>query len=306
MRSLLLFLFLSLPFFAIAQLQDNFSDGDFTANPTWTGDVSLFTVNAAQQLQSNGPAATATGYLVTPSEVNIGAEWEFWVNLKFATSGANLAEVYLMSDAQNLAGSLNGYFVRIGDTQDEVSLYRKTGATATKIIDGTDATIFSATNNLVKVKVTRSIANLWTLEIDISGTGNSYVSQGTATDATHQRAEYFGVFMRYTSANSTKIYFDDFKITDVTAPTILSTTLVSGTQLDLLFNEPVSLNQAQNIANYTVSGGMGNPISAVRDVQDPRLIHLTLASTFSAGNHSVLVSNLADLYGNVAPTLTAN
>src|SRR5688572_20902795 len=141
MRSLLLFLFLSLPFFAVAQLQDNFSDGNFSTNPTWSGDVGLFTVNAAQQLQSNGPAATATGYLATVSQVNIGTEWEFWVNLKFATSGANLAEVYPISDAQNLAGSLNGYFVRIGDTQDEVSIYRNTGTTTTKIIDGTDATI---------------------------------------------------------------------------------------------------------------------------------------------------------------------
>src|SRR5690349_18945655 len=100
MRSLLLFLFLSLPFFSHAQLLETFSDGNFTTNPTWSGDVGLFTLNSAQQLQSNGPAATATGYLTTPSQVNIGAEWEFWVNLKFATSGANLAEVYLMSDAQ--------------------------------------------------------------------------------------------------------------------------------------------------------------------------------------------------------------
>lgn len=306
MRSALLCLLLGLPFFASAQLLETFSDGDFTANPTWTGDVNLFTVNAAQQLQSNGPAATATGYLATASQVNIGAEWEFWVNLKFATSGANLAEVYLMSDAPNLAGSLNGYFVRIGDTPDEVSLYRKTGTTATKIIDGVDGTISSSTNNVVKVKVSRSLANLWTLEIDLSGSGNSYVSQGTVTDATHQRSEYFGVFMRYSSANSTKFYFDDLKITDVTAPALIATTFISNTQLDLLFNEPVSLTSAQSVTNFAVPGGVGNPISAVRDAQDSRLVHLTFSSTFSGGNHSVLISNLQDLYGNVAPTLTGS
>ncbi|HSI89744.1 MAG TPA: hypothetical protein VK927_01445, partial [Adhaeribacter sp.] len=237
MRSFLLFLLFNLPFFASAQLLETFSDGDFTTNPTWTGDAHLFTVNAAQQLQSNGPAVTATGYLATPSQVNTGAEWEFWLNLRFATSGANLAEVYLMSDAQNLAGSLNGYFVRIGDTQDEVSLYRKTGTTSTKIIDGTDGTIASTTNNLVKVKVSRSTANLWTLEIDITGTGSNYISQGTVTDATHQRSEFFGVFMRYSATNSTKFYFDDLKITDATPPALVAATLISATQLDLLFNE---------------------------------------------------------------------
>ncbi|MBK0401541.1 lamin tail domain-containing protein [Adhaeribacter sp. BT258] len=306
MRSFLLFLLVCLPFFAPAQLLETFSDGDFTANPAWAGDVSLFTVNTAQQLQSNGPAVTATGYLATASQVNTGAEWEFWVNLKFATSSGNLAEVYLMSDAPNLAGSLNGYFVRIGDTQDEVSLYRKTGTTATKIIDGVDGTISSTTNNLVKVKVSRSTANLWSLEIDVSGTGNSYVSQGTVTDATHQRSEFFGVFTRYSSANSTKFYFDDLRITDATAPVLLAATRVSGTQLDLLFNEPVNLSSAQNVANYAVSGGVGNPVSAVRDAQDFRLVHLTFGSTFPGGNHSVLASNLSDLYGNVAPALTGN
>ncbi|MFC5269163.1 lamin tail domain-containing protein [Adhaeribacter terreus] len=306
MRRLLLFLLICLPFYTPAQLLETFSDGNFTTNPTWSGDVNLFTVNAVNQLQSNGPAATATGYLATPSQVNIGAEWEFWVNLKFATSSGNLAEVYLMSDVPNLAGSLNGYFVRIGDTQDEVSLYRKTGTTATKIIDGTDGTISSTTNNLVKVKVSRSVANLWTLEMDVTGTGNSYVSQGTATDATHQRSDFFGVFMRYTSANSTKFYFDDLRITDLTPPALVSATLISGTQLDLLFNEPVSLATAQNVANYALSGGAGNPVSAVLDGQNPALVHLTFGSTFSGGNHSVSISNLADLYGNIAPVLTAN
>jgi hypothetical protein len=306
MRPLLLFLLLSIPFLASAQLQDNFSDGNFTANPPWSGDVGLFTVNAAQQLQSNGPAVTATAQLVTPSQVNTGAEWEFFANLKLATSSANLAEVYLLSDAAGLTGSLNGYFVRIGDTPDEVSLYRKDGTTSVKIIDGTDATISSTTNNLVKVKVTRSTANVWNLQLDVTGAGTSYVSQGTVTDATHQRSAYFGVLIKYSSTNSTKFYFDDFRITDATAPLLISATTISGTQLDVLFNEPVDLTTAQNIANYSVSGGAGSPVSAVRDVQNPVLVHLTFAAVLPGGTNTVTVSNVADLYGNAAPSLTTN
>ncbi len=284
MRPLLLLWLICLPFLAKAQLLDNFSDNNFTANPPWTGDAGLFTVNATQQLQSNGPAVTTTGYLATASQVNIGAEWEFFVNLKFATSSANLTDVYLISDVQNLAGNLNGYFVRIGDTQDEVSLYRKDGATSVKIIDGVDGTIASTTNNLVKVKVTRSLTNSWNLQIDVTGVGTSYVSQGTVTDATHQRSEFFGVFIRYSSTNSTKFHFDDFRITDQAAPALLSATLISPTQLDILFNEPVSTTTAQNAVNYSVSGGVGNPVSAVRDAQNPALVHLSFSNAFSGGN----------------------
>ena len=54
---LLLLLFLLLPGFAHAQLRDDFTDGNFTTNPAWTGDASSFLVTA-QQLHSNGPALT--------------------------------------------------------------------------------------------------------------------------------------------------------------------------------------------------------------------------------------------------------
>jgi hypothetical protein len=306
MRLLLLFLLITLPFVTNAQLQDNFSDGNFTANPAWSGDVSLFTVNVTQQLQSNGPAAAAAAQLVTPSQAITGTEWEFYANLKLATSSANLAEVYLVSDVANLNGNLNGYFVRIGDTPDEVSLYRKDGATSSKIIDGTDGTIASTTNNIVKVKVTRSLANVWNLQIDLTGAGTAYTTQGTATDATHMRSEFFGVLVKYSSTNSTKFAFDDFKITDVTAPTLVSATLISATQLDVLFNEPVGLTPAQTAANYAVSGGGGIPTSSTRDAANPNLVHLTFASNLPGGTNTLTASNIADLYGNVAGALAAN
>ncbi|HPA31685.1 MAG TPA: hypothetical protein PLV14_08820, partial [Bacteroidia bacterium] len=61
MKHILLFLAI-IPFFGVAQITDNFSDGDFTANPAWSGDNSQFIVNASQQLQLNSTGA-ATSYL---------------------------------------------------------------------------------------------------------------------------------------------------------------------------------------------------------------------------------------------------
>ena len=177
MRQLLLLLLL-LPAVAHAQLADNFSDGNFTANPTWTGDAASFQITA-QQLQNNGPAVSGSQLaLSTSSQATIGTVWEFWANLKLATSSGNLADVWLLASQTDLRAPNNsGYFVRLGGTADEVSLFRKDSTrAAVLVIDGLDGTLSSPNNNLVRVRVTRTTANRWTLERDLTG-GRSFVAE---------------------------------------------------------------------------------------------------------------------------------
>lgn len=50
-----------------AQINDDFSDGDFTENPAWTGTDTIFIVNANKQLQLNAVRAdTPRCLLKTP------------------------------------------------------------------------------------------------------------------------------------------------------------------------------------------------------------------------------------------------
>jgi len=63
---------------AQAQFTDDFTDGDFTANPAWSGDDALFTVvpdaiPPNNRLRSNSPGA-ATYYLSTPSTLAANAQ----------------------------------------------------------------------------------------------------------------------------------------------------------------------------------------------------------------------------------------
>ncbi|UOQ80096.1 lamin tail domain-containing protein [Hymenobacter sp. 5414T-23] len=289
---------------AAAQLVDTFTDGNFTQNPTWTGDGAAFQVNAAQQLQTNGPATTGTALqLVTPCTATTGTTWEFWANLKLATSSGNYADVWLMADQADLkATGTKGYFVRLGGAADEVSLFRKdaTGSPVV-VINGQDATLSSTNNNLVRVRVTRTVQNQWKLERDLTG-GVAYVSEGIATDATHQRSVYFGVYATYSSANSKAFTFDDFRVTDATPPVLVKATVPAAQQLDLAFNEAVALGQVAT--NYRLTTGLA-ATAAQRDATDPTLVHLTFATDLPLGALTLEAQNVADQFGNAAGLLTA-
>jgi hypothetical protein len=293
-----------------AQITDAFSDGDFTANPAWSGDAAEYTVNAGFQLQLNGTIAD-TSYLSLPSPFIANAEWQFWVRLNFSPSDNNNARIYLVSDVANLKGAVNGYYVRLGENGsfDSVDLWEQSGNTHTKIIDGVNAHC-AAANNVLRIKVTRDATGNWVLQSDTLG-GTNFQPEGTVFDNTHTTCNYFGVFSKYTVSNINRFYYDDFYlgpiIVDVTAPALISATAVSATQLDVLFNESVDLATSQTTGNYSVDNSIGNPVSAVRDGSNTALVHLTFGNSFvNSVNYTLTVTNVEDLSANAITTATAN
>lgn len=193
-----------------AQVSDSFADGNFTGNPAWTGTTAYFTVSSGRlQLQAPGEAGEA--HLATPSQALAEASWEFSVWLGFDPSSVNYARVYLASSTANLNGALQGYYVMIGNTDDEISLYRQTGTTRVKIIDGVNGRL-AFPNSSMRIKVTRDATGHWQLHTDMGMTGR-YTIEGSATDATHATSQYAGVYCDYTATRSNLFYFDDILIT---------------------------------------------------------------------------------------------
>lgn len=293
------FVLLSFSVSGYAQVNDNFNDGDFTNSPVWSGNDTSFEILSGQ-LHSIDSVTNDTFYLSTPSTIAGPAQWEFWVNLKLNTSSVNYVKVFLTSDMANLKGNNNGYYVMLGGTTDEISLYAQSGAASTKIIDGADGTLNHA-NNIFKIKITRDATNLWTLQRDSTGIGNNYVTEGTVTDATFSTSGYFGLLVKQSTASFFgKHYFDDFYvgpiIVDTTPPTIDSLAAISQNQLDVYFNEGVDTASANLETNYSVNNGIGNPASAIRDAGLPSLVHLSFASTFPNGIWNTLtVISVKDL-----------
>src|SRR6185437_12272208 len=152
-----------------AQLSENFNDGDFTGNPAWSGGTSDFIVNSSLQLQSNNTVANRTYFLSTPNSLATSVQWEMYIQLAFNPSSANYVDVYLIaSDGDLPLSTTTGYFVRLGNTNDEICLYRKdNGGAITKIIDRTDG-VLNSSNNFMKIKVIRDASNQWILSRDLS------------------------------------------------------------------------------------------------------------------------------------------
>src|SRR6185295_2101412 len=146
--------FVGLTSVCFGQLQDDFSDGDFSNNPVWSGSTSQFSVNSSKQLQLNNTVA-GQSYLSTPFSTNSldGFEWQVYVKQAFSSSASNYGRVYLTSDQSDLTKPLNGYYLQFGEanSNDAIELFRQSGSTSVSVCRGTNAAI--ANSFAVRVKV---------------------------------------------------------------------------------------------------------------------------------------------------------
>ena len=295
-----------------AQFSDNFNDGNFTANPAWVGGAADWTVNAAFQLQSNNLVANSTYFLSTTSTLATSAQWEIYVSIDFNPSSANYIDVFVTASASDLTlNATAGYFIRIGNTDDEISLYKKDATgTVTKIIDGVNG-ILNTSANVMKIKLVRNAANQWTLFRDLTGTGSTYTSEGSVTDATFTTSAFFGFLVKQSTASFFQRHFiDDITasvfVPDVTPPQIVSATAITANSVDALFNEPVDLLSSQLTTSYSANNGIGIPTSAIRDASNTSLVHLTFAGNFpNGGNNTLTVNGVKDLSANTLVNGTA-
>ena len=249
-------IFLFFPGLTQAQVEDNFADGDFTNNPTWTGTASAFKVNGNQELQLNNSSA-GSSYLSTPfSAVAIdNYEWSVWIKLSFAPSANNYARIYLISDHSDLTQPLNGYYLQLGEAgnNDAIELFRQAGSSATSVCRAATGGIASAF--AIRIRVKRDAGGLWQLLVDHSG-GSSFVQEATGIDQTIVQSSFFGVSCLYTVSNDTKFFFDDFSIVaptngsgsnipvDVTPPRLEAQEILSDQTLTLSFSESLERTSA--------------------------------------------------------------
>lgn len=287
-----------------AQLNEQFSDGDFTSNPTWLGDDSLFQVNTSGQLQSKGSVSKDICLATSSSTTN--GEWQCWALFNLSPSTSNFCRYYLMSDSANLKGSLNGYFIQFGGitgSNDSIMLFKQKGLVQTLIIGGRRGTV-SKSINRVRIKVLRDNAGNWSLLSDTSGSYN-FILEGTGTDNEFTTSTYAGVFVRYTSGNAANYYFDQLYagpvIVDITPPVVDSVQVLSNNSMRITFSEQVQTASALDVANYSLSNGIGAPLSvAFENGSSHEVVATFFSQLTNKTNYTLSVSGIADTAGNVS------
>ena len=194
----------------IAQISDGFSDGDFKQNPAWFGMQSNFEIDTENRLHLNAPKENSPSSLCLNSRILENASWEMNLKLDFNPSSSNYLDWYIIANDSLLENCSEAYFVRIGNSEDEVSLYRQENGEFTKIIDGLDGRV-NMNPVEINIKVKRSLGGNWTLWLDLLDE-NGWVTEGSAQDHKINNAHYSGVNCVYTSTRSNKFYFDNFLI----------------------------------------------------------------------------------------------
>jgi len=300
-------LILFIPQLVLAQLVDDFQDGNFTENPTWVGTDSQFMVNPDFQLQLNS-SGESTSYLSTALNTSGLTEWRIWVKLAFSPSDNNNSRIYLVSDQSNLAEPLNGYYLKLGESgsADAIELYRQSGTATYLVCRGTDGLL--AASFTINLRVERTSAGIWSIYADPTG-GEDFQLQATGEDNTWETYNYFGVLCKYTSSNSTRFYFDNIyagpAINDDIKPQLLSAEVTGDSQVSLIFSEPVNEISASNTENYSVDQGLGNPIAAGRDAVSTSTVILLFSQAITPGIlYNITVRDVADFAGNIMETAT--
>lgn len=314
MRIVFILLFCLTAFVANAQFSDDFSDGDFTNNPTWSGNTDKYIISTSSSipadmrpgLQSSNTVADTTFLSVENNMLFADSiEWTFWAKLSFNPSANNFGRVYLSSDAANLKGSLNGYYVSLSyNGVDRLHFVKQEGTNHTVLITGSLANLNKTTNTL-RIKVIRDNAGNWTMMSDTLG-GKNFSEEGTVQDVSFTESKFFGIFTQYTSSNAGKFYFDDFYagpiIKDTTPPSVTKVDILGPTMIDVYFSEDLKPSTATNNFNYKITPTIGNPIVATLDGTNPALVHLILQYPIENGvMYELKISGIEDKSGNVMP-----
>ncbi|MCX6269047.1 MAG: lamin tail domain-containing protein [Bacteroidetes bacterium] len=290
-------------FIASAQVTDDFSDGNFTKNPAWTGDTTQFEINSSGQLHLLS-AGSDTSVLFTRYSAAKNMEWRFWMKLSFNTSSNNHAKIYLAADTTALSSIVNACFLQAGGGDDSLFIMKQSGASVIKLFRFKSYRMLHTTNTL-RFKITCDDSGRWEAMIDTTG-GYNYFSDGTFYDDSGFTSHWFGFMCRYTSSNATKFYFDDLYIGpiryDTVSPEILAVEATTAKVLQITCSEAVQKEGAENPDNYLFPDGGFRLDSVKTDVHHPELAFIFLHDSLVQGTIGSLgIRNITDLSGNQLP-----
>lgn len=298
-----------------AQFLDDFSDGDFDANPTWNGQTSAWIVSAFEAdfaLQLDGPAASDTAFLATPNQIAYGT-WKFRFNYSGGQlSNFNQVRVFLTASSQDLTAPLTGYHLQLGTNDRNVRLYRSdpTVSGGRALLESSADDVIAAESDTVDVVVTRSTDNTWVVSLD-----DSQVLSVTESTSIITESQFFGVWAKHSASRNQHVLFDDFDVSnqmpaDETPPTIAAASYIDATRTVVVrFSEPIDPTGISE-SSFVIDNGVGMPTSVTisdSDISGPNSVaELVFSDVIPTGTYNLTASGIRDVAGNTASPLTTS
>ena len=156
--------------------------------------------------------------------------------------------------------------------------------------------------NVFRIKVRRDSGGTWDLFADSTG-GGQFIRYGNFTDTRAVPSAWMGVFCRYTSSNSTKIYFDDFYagriLLDTLPPKIISCGFSDSLTIRIKFNEYIDSSRMQSDIKYSLKNNPGKLIKSYILKEEPAILFIKI----NPGENqffcdSLRIQNISDFSNN--------
>jgi hypothetical protein len=299
---LVVLLWMSVSLYVYAQinvLEESFESWDHATSQVWSGDLNdfeLFRDGSRSLLRLDSGPEPSRSQLRTQVNAAYGS-WEFYFRKDFDASNLNRAFIFLISDREDLnyldGSSVNGYAIRTGENGDtkRIRLVRFDNGIQQELMASN--TIIEARTEY-HVKITRNHDGEWQLFVAEGYGSTPAPAAGPVIDNKYDQSGYFGMLLRYTSANVDRFYFDDILITSELSPfKVESVTTVDPQTLRIHFNrqpDPESISSAS--FKFTNTAG-----SFQIEMFNTTTLSLNFADPFTGGPDKISVDGLYDKYG---------
>lgn len=287
--------------FLRAQFADSFLDGDADKNPTWYFSNSDFEVRD-EKLHSINSTSSGTSFAISSAfQAKNCNFFSFDVDLLLNPSSSNYADIFIASDSV-CNKAQNGYFIRLGDTKDNICLYKLTNGIKSLLIKGKDGELDKSSSHKT-IRIYRSSKGSIRLarHDNIEGT---WRTEGLLPDSFTFIGDYVGIKIVQTGTGAIgKHYFDNFKFddghSDSIGPKIVSISVENDSLLTVYLNEPVAaITASAFILNNSISAS-----DAFIDSNNAGVIHLQFPTLLTKNtSYSLQYSGLQDYTGNISQT----
>ncbi len=200
-------------------------------------------------MQHNSSDISSASYFYTQlnSQTNANTTWRF--NLKndwdAAPSYYNKFWVYLTASEGNLTNStVDGYALGVnfdGDN-DLLKLWRVTDGEADKVLIESPFSWGAA--DTVSIEASCSHDGIWEFRYNNQGGFSNMTFAGSSTDSNYLDISYFGLYYKFSSTRSGKLWCDDISITQNESPSNMPPDMLSSpisTTITAAINEPITI-----------------------------------------------------------------